>query len=76
MKVRLPLILALSPIAMAAAAPVAAQSAAPADDFAQVKSFMAGIDTMTARFTQTDRNGKVVSGTITLKRPGKVRFQY
>lgn len=76
MKVRLPLILALSPIAMAAAAPVAAQSAAPADDFAQVKSFMAGIDTMTARFTQTDRNGKVVGGTITLKRPGKVRFQY
>lgn len=31
---------------------------------------------MTANFTQTDRNGQRVSGVLTLKRPGKIRFQY
>lgn len=31
---------------------------------------------MTADFTQTDRAGKTLSGTLSLKRPGKVRFQY
>ena len=31
---------------------------------------------MTADFTQTDRNGKVLTGTFTLKKPGKLRFQY
>lgn len=31
---------------------------------------------MTARFTQTDRNRKVVTGTLTLKKPGRIRFQY
>jgi outer membrane lipoprotein-sorting protein len=32
--------------------------------------------TMTADFSQTDRNGKTLTGTLTLKRPGKIRFQY
>lgn len=31
---------------------------------------------MQAAFTQTDRNGSRVSGTLTLKRPGRIRFQY
>ena len=31
---------------------------------------------MTATFSQTDRNGKMLTGTLTLKRPGKIRFQY
>ncbi|QQV79159.1 outer membrane lipoprotein carrier protein LolA [Sphingomonas aliaeris] len=31
---------------------------------------------MTASFTQTDRVGKVLTGTLTLKKPGKIRFQY
>ena len=31
---------------------------------------------MTADFTQTDRNGQVVTGVLTLKRPGRIRFQY
>lgn len=34
------------------------------------------ISTMKADFTQTDRNGQRVSGTLTLKRPGRIRFQY
>ncbi len=31
---------------------------------------------MTAAFAQTDRAGKTVNGTLTLKRPGRIRFQY
>jgi outer membrane lipoprotein-sorting protein len=34
------------------------------------------ITTLKADFTQTDRNGQRVSGTLTLKRPGRIRFQY
>jgi outer membrane lipoprotein-sorting protein len=29
-----------------------------------------------ADFTQTDRNGQRVNGMLTLKRPGRIRFQY
>lgn len=47
--------------------------AAPLDD---VQSHLRAVTSMTAAFTQTDRSGKSVSGTISLKRPGKVRFQY
>ncbi|WP_330660674.1 LolA family protein [Erythrobacter sp.] len=35
-----------------------------------------GISTMRADFTQTDRAGRSASGTMTLKRPGKIRFDY
>jgi outer membrane lipoprotein-sorting protein len=31
---------------------------------------------MTADFTQTDRNGQTVRGVLSLKRPGKIRFEY
>jgi outer membrane lipoprotein-sorting protein len=31
---------------------------------------------MTANFSQTDRAGRTLTGTLNLKRPGKVRFQY
>ena len=58
--------------AIALVAPAAAQNA----DLAQVQRHLAGLDTMTAAFTQTDRNGQVLTGTLTLKRPGKIRFQY
>jgi outer membrane lipoprotein-sorting protein len=34
------------------------------------------ISTMTADFTQTDRNGQTVRGKLTIKRPGKIRFDY
>jgi outer membrane lipoprotein-sorting protein len=35
-----------------------------------------GISTLRADFVQTDRNGQRVSGVMTLKRPGRIRFQY
>ena len=31
---------------------------------------------MTAAFSQTDRMGKVLTGTLTLQKPGRIRFQY
>lgn len=34
------------------------------------------ISTLRADFVQTDRNGQRLAGVMTLKRPGKIRFQY
>jgi outer membrane lipoprotein-sorting protein len=57
------------------AAPVAlhAQAAAP---LTQVQSHLQSVNTMTANFAQTDRRGRTLTGTLTMKRPGKIRFQY
>jgi outer membrane lipoprotein-sorting protein len=42
----------------------------------QAVAALRGISTMRADFTQTDRNGQRVDGVLTLKRPGRIRFQY
>jgi outer membrane lipoprotein-sorting protein len=42
----------------------------------QVAAALRSITTMQANFTQTDRNGQTVAGVMTLKNPGKIRFQY
>lgn len=63
---------AIVPLALIAAAPAAAQ----AGDLAAVQSYLRGVTTMTADFTQTDRSGKVLTGTLTWKQPGNIRFQY
>lgn len=55
-----------------AAAPAAAQSG----DLGAVQTHLRSVETMTAAFTQSDRNGKVLTGTLTLKKPGRIRFQY
>lgn len=49
---------------------------ASAASLADVQSHLKAVGSMTADFTQTDRAGKTVSGTLSLKRPGKIRFQY
>ena len=54
-------------------APVLAQAASP---LAQVRAPLKAVDTMTANFTQSGRNGQTLDGKLTLKRPGKIRFQY
>jgi len=56
----------------------AALAAAPADDkqLEQAVEALRGIDTLKADFVQTDRSGQTVRGVLTLKRPGKIRFQY
>ncbi len=45
-------------------------------DLVAVQAHLRAVTTMTAQFVQTDRSGKALTGTLTLKRPGKVRFQY
>ncbi|MFM5925214.1 MAG: LolA family protein [Novosphingobium sp.] len=64
-----------APTALVAAAPAAAQSQA-GGDLAQAVAALRGIGTMRANFEQIDRNGKRVTGVMTLKRPGRIRFQY
>jgi outer membrane lipoprotein-sorting protein len=34
------------------------------------------IETMKADFVQTDRDGRSLRGTLTIKRPGRIRFEY
>ena len=58
---------------LATPAPVEAQAKGTLDD---AVAALRGISTMKAGFTQTDRKGQTVSGTMTLKRPGKIRFEY
>ncbi len=57
---------------IAPAAPVAAQQG----DLDRAVTALRGISTLKADFTQTDRQGKTLTGVLTLKRPGKIRFQY
>lgn len=64
---------ALVPAAVLAAVPA---SAAESPDLARLKSFITSVQTMTAKFTQTDSKGRTDSGTLELKRPGRVRFAY
>jgi len=70
------LALAVAPLAFAAVtapAPAVAQADA---GLAQVQAHLRAVDTMTANFTQTDRRGRALNGTLTIKRPGKIRFDY
>ena len=60
--------------ALAAAAP--ASSAPQSADLTRLKSHIAAVQTMTASFIQTDARGRSAAGTLQLKRPGHVRFQY
>jgi outer membrane lipoprotein-sorting protein len=55
---------------------IAAPASAQQSDLALVQAHLRGVTTMTAGFAQTDRSGKTLTGTLTLKRPGKIRFQY
>lgn len=65
---------ALALAALTAPTMVAAQ--AQPQGLAQVQAHLKAVDTMTANFTQTDRRGRSLNGTLTLKRPGKIRFDY
>ncbi|HCY03341.1 MAG TPA: cell envelope biogenesis protein LolA, partial [Erythrobacter sp.] len=68
-------------LSLAAALPVSALLApAPAvaaeGDLDRAVTALRGISTMKADFVQTDRSGQTVRGVMTLKRPGKIRFEY
>jgi outer membrane lipoprotein-sorting protein len=65
----------ISALALAAAVTISAPVYA-ANELPRVQAHLRAVDTMVADFAQTDQNGKTLTGTLTLKRPGKIRFQY
>jgi outer membrane lipoprotein-sorting protein len=69
------LVLGAVPASLAPLTPPAAAQPA-ANDLDRVVTALRAISTMTADFTQTDRQGQTVRGKMTLKRPGKIRFDY
>lgn len=63
-----------APVAVTVAvAPAAAQASGDLD---RAVAALRGISTMTADFIQTDRNGGSLRGKLTLKAPGRIRFEY
>ena len=63
-----------APVAMLAAPVPAAASAAT--DLAKFRAHLSSVQSMTANFVQTDGRGRAAAGTLQLKRPGRIRFQY
>ena len=61
--------------AVVAVVPAAAQKS-PADNIKAISAHLRAMNTMTANFSQTDRSGQTLSGKLTLKQPGRIRFQY
>lgn len=66
---------ALAPVAIivAVAAPAVA---APSAELKAVEASLAATQSMTADFLQTSGKGQQLAGTLSLKRPGKIRFDY
>lgn len=59
-------------------APTTSLQTSPAvdPDIARVSAYIRAVRTLTADFSQTDRNGQTLTGKLTLKQPGRIRFQY
>jgi outer membrane lipoprotein-sorting protein len=66
---------ALAPVAILATASSVAL-AAPSAELAQVETHLASAQSMTAGFIQTDSKNRSLKGTLALKRPGRIRFDY
>ncbi|WP_416385490.1 LolA family protein [Tsuneonella sp. CC-YZS046] len=78
--IKLP-IRAVAAAALAAGVPAAsfmaaAPVAAAATELDSAVAALRSISTLKADFIQTDRSGQRMSGVVTLKQPGKIRFQY
>lgn len=56
--------------------PAAVGAQATSGELTQAVTALRGISTLRADFVQTDRNGGQTRGVMTLKRPGRIRFQY
>ncbi len=71
-------LLASAAIAMPAALPSAAigQQVGQGGELAQVSRHLKAMQSLRASFTQTDRSGQTLTGTLTLKQPGRIRFEY
>jgi outer membrane lipoprotein-sorting protein len=67
---------ALAPLGAALAVPQAAAIAPAAAPLDQVSAHLRAVGTMTADFAQTDRRGRILTGKMLIKRPGRIRFEY
>ena len=67
------LALAMPAALVTAAAPAAASRAS---DLAKVQAHLSAVQSMTANFVQTDGKGRSAAGTLQLKKPGRIRFEY
>lgn len=54
----------------------AAHAAGPADTLHRVEDYLNDIKTIKAEFTQVAPDGSLAEGTVFIKRPGKMRWQY
>src|SRR5689334_17995973 len=66
---------ALAPVA-AVAALAGPAIAASTGELAQVEQHLNAAQSMTANFVQTDAKNNQLTGTMQLKRPGRIRFEY
>jgi outer membrane lipoprotein-sorting protein len=64
-------VLATILLAFAASLPAQAQTGVP-----ELEQYINSIRTMKARFVQSNPNGSVVQGTLYVRRPGRMRFEY
>ena len=55
---------------------VAAPAPAATGDLAKVEAHLSAAQSMTANFVQADSKNRQLSGTLSLKRPGRIRFEY
>jgi outer membrane lipoprotein-sorting protein len=67
---------AAAPLAAAAALAPAPAAAQANQGLALVQQHLRAVTTMTANFSQTDQRGRTLGGTVALKRPGRIRFDY
>jgi outer membrane lipoprotein-sorting protein len=63
-------------LAAALALPAGPALAQPSGALATVQAHLRAVESMTASFSQTDRRGQTLTGTLLLKRPGRIRFEY
>ena len=62
--------------AVAVVALAAPSAASPATDLRAVESHLSQTQSLVSQFTQTDGKGRQLTGTLSLKRPGRIRFEY
>jgi outer membrane lipoprotein-sorting protein len=70
------LVFASGAYAQGPAQPQAQGQAQAQADVAQVEQYFNSVRTMQARFVQTNPDGSTVQGTLSISRPGKMRFEY
>jgi outer membrane lipoprotein-sorting protein len=69
-------LLSIGAVEVQAQAPLQAQAPAANPQVAEVERYFNGIRTLQARFVQSNPNGTVVQGTLSVSRPGRMRFEY